>query len=604
MAKIASDVFDILHPTPITLRELSAIVITLEIWRCEINKYRSSNTLNEFCPSEEPILSKPMIRDLPSIIYPMIDKYVKIFGDSMRDWLRRHHLTLFHFHFGHKNTVLEYFEDFVCDYDGTIHYERTAERMMHCDRFNVDQKFLIACTYCFKDDIIRIWPFGLKKTDSLYKKYFENPQFAYWIGFLENDIWITLPPIEELMFDKFMPHNRPLLEYFWNLIPSENRLRKAVDLYINDLPSFVRFILPKLDDQQLNEFLHENGCELLYALLEKSCYDKGVILSTWIYVKNAMNEIAFTNLIVKLMQNEVTRDCVSSELEYRVDDRRDLDNFVRLCFEIWYTAAENLKRSAVRDIASNNELFEAIFNCIGDPLTSRKIKVLLAVLSHATYDQRNLFWHNCWQYLIYKTTVKVVEDLDKMMLRLREEDVIAMRKYFDEDIKHDFFRRLLLLTLFDEINQLVRLLLPEIQAARNFKQKILRLAFLNDGFCGTRSFAWIVMKHKEFDEFIRDAYENVDQSTDFKNELMSSPFVNQCYTSRALVLPSKQLIAFIETFASTERILLEVKTRMIDFLKNDAADFEYVVPKSSITPLLSWCLEGNEEVSRFELSYL
>ncbi|XP_065223679.1 uncharacterized protein LOC135847872 [Planococcus citri] len=525
MAEITSDVFDIFHPTPVPLRELSAIVISLEIWRCEINKYRSSNTLNEFRPSGELISLKTiLVPDFPSVIYPTIEKYVEIFGRSVDSWLWSHYRTVFEFQYDHFNCVLEYFEDFVCDYDGSIHYARTAERMMHCDRFDVDQKFLIACTYCFEDDIRRIWPFKMKNTSSRRDMFSENSKLTYWILFLENGIELTDPPIEECILDKCWFHNGPSLEYFWNLIPSENRLRNAMSVFARDLPSFVRFILPKLDHQQLVEFLREKGCELLYALLKNFCYDEEMVLSTWIHVKNAMTEIAFTKLVIKMVQSEVRggRVCSSDQdayiwpNKYLVDDRRNLDNFVQLCIEIWSTASENLKRLAVREITSHTRLFQDVsYNYIGCAPTSREFKFLLAVLSEAAYEQRFAFWYNCWQYLITKTWV---EDLDKIMrLCLRDEDEITLfKKNFMVKDKNAlrYYTSLLTLTYFDEVNQFVRFLLPEMQAARNFKQKILRL------------------------------------------------------------------LAFYPCF------------------------YDYGVPKSSFNSLVSWCSEGNEEVSKLQLSNL
>ncbi|XP_065224891.1 uncharacterized protein LOC135848795 isoform X2 [Planococcus citri] len=522
----------------------------------------------------------------------------------MNNWLLRHHRTVFHFHYDNQNSVLEYFEDFVCDYDGSIHYERTAERMMHCDRFDTDQKFLIACGYCFKDDIIRIYPFVEKNTFSKYDNFMEYSQLGYWILFAESDVSLSRPDIKDVLFD-YIFRNRPSMEYFWNLIPLENRLEKAVDIFYRDLPSFVRFVLPKLDDQQLNEFLYDNGCELLYALLKKSCYYEEVILSTWIYVKNAMNEIDFTNLIVNIIQCEFAGVCVSSELDEddHVEDDRDLDHVLQLCFEIWNTAKENLIGSAVRRITSDVCLFEDVFDVNELPSTSNEFKFLLAVLSHATYEQRNAFWHNCWQYLITKTRVEVLHKIMRLCLR-DEDEIIQFKKNImaNDEEALDSFSTLLTLAYFEELNQFAKFLLPEMQAARNFKQKILRLAFLNDEFGD--SCIEIVKKPKEFDEFIKDAYDNVDHSTDFKNELMSSPSVQTRLSIDALSVPIEQFIEFIDTFVSTERILLEVKTRMINFLKEEAADYKSKVPKSSFTSLLSWCLEGNEEVSKFELSYL
>ncbi|XP_065224729.1 uncharacterized protein LOC135848695 [Planococcus citri] len=483
MAEITSDVFDIFHPTPVPLRELSAIVISLEIWRCEMNKYRSSGLLKDFCPSGQSISSKTMIPDLPSVIYPMIDTYIERFALSMNDWLWRHHLTVFHHYYYYKNSILYYFEDFVCDYNGTIDYERTSERMTHCDRFDIHQKFLIACTYCLEDDIVRIWPaLGLKKTDLLYKRYYENQQFAYWIDFLENHIKKTDPTIEEWVLSDFTPHSRSSLEYFWNLTSSENCLRAAIELCVYDLPLLVRFILPKLDDQQLNEFLHTNGCELLYALLKRSCYDGEFVLSAWIWVKNMLNEIDFTNLIVKVMQSEVRGYCEVSELhqdgctwfvDEHEDDRREIDDVLQLCIEIWNTAAENLKSSAVTDITSNTRLFKDIFTWLERPPTSGEFKLSLTVLAYATYEQRNAFWHNCWNDLIIEAWGEGLHEI--MRLCLRDEDEITQFKtnvMANDEKVLGFCGTLLDASSFDKLNDFVRFLFPEMQAAVNFKRII------------------------------------------------------------------------------------------------------------------------------------
>ncbi|XP_065221497.1 uncharacterized protein LOC135846369 isoform X3 [Planococcus citri] len=496
MAEINSDVFDIFHPTPVPLRELSAIVISLEIWRCEIIKYRSSGSLKDLRPSDRSISSKTMIPDLPSTIYPMIDTYVKRFGLSMNYWLWKHHGTIFRYHYDNQYSVLEYFEDFVCEYNGTIDYEKTAKRMMHCDRFDVHQKFLIACTYCFEDDMIRIWPLGLKKTDSLCERYFkDNPHFANWIDFLENHIKIPEPPMEEWGLDDFMPHSRSSLEYFWNLTPSENRLSIAIDLCRYDLALLVRFIFPKLDVQQLDEFLRTNGCVLLYALLKRSWYDEEAVLSSWVCVKNMINEVAFTNLTMKIMQSEFRGYCdEASELHYGDggwcmydddDDFRGIDAVVQLCIEIWNTAAENLKRSAVRDITSNNSLFKDIFTWLDPPLVTGELKFSLAVLSYATYEQRNAFWHYCWRDLIMEAWG---EDLHEIMrLCLPNEDEITQFKENivanDENILSTL-RFSLAESSFYEVNGLARFLFPDIQAAINFKRRIgyYDYAFIDDAY--------------------------------------------------------------------------------------------------------------------------
>ncbi|XP_065224896.1 uncharacterized protein LOC135848801 isoform X1 [Planococcus citri] len=583
MAEIGSDVFDILNPTPVPLRELSAIVISLEIWRCEINKYRSSNTLKEFRPTSELISLKTiLVPDLPSVIYPMIDKYVKIFGDSMKRWLGRHYVRIFKFQYDHNTCVLEYFEDFVCDYDGSIHYGRTAKRMMLCDRFEPDQKFLIACTYCFEDDTRQFYPL-ISFESILPNSSIEKLLLIYWKMFLENHIQASLG-IVKLLFDCCMPVDGRSLEYFWNRVPPEQRLQKSIDLFTRDLRSFVRHILPKLNRQQLDEFLNEKGCELIYDLLTNSNYDEEFVLRTWAYVKNATNEVIFTNLVVKILQCEFMGFCISYPL----------------CFEIWNSAPESLKRSTVEAIASNEKIYQDSPIMMRLPPLWREFKFMLAILSYATYEQRNAFWHNGWHRLIYKIRG---EDLHAIMkLCFQNEDEITR---FKENVmaNHnevlDLCGFLLQEMYLNDLNDFVNFLLPEIQTARNFKQQLLQFTFLDDGPSDFSKM--FIQKSEEFDEFICGAYNDVDESKNFKNQLVSSFSIQNQILDIALFVPTEQLIKFTDLFVSNEEILLQLKTRMIDFLKETARDTKSRPPFISV---LSWCLGSDEEVAKFKLKYL
>ncbi|XP_065224900.1 uncharacterized protein LOC135848801 isoform X2 [Planococcus citri] len=565
MAEITSDVFDIFHPTPVPLRELSAIVISLEIWRCEMNKHRSSDTLKEFSPSGELISLKTiLVPDLPSVIYPMIDKYVKIFGHSMNGWLQIHYRIVFHFHYGDENSVLEYFEDFVCDYDGSIHYERTAKRMMHCDRFDVHQKFLIASTYCFEDDIVRIWPLGLKKTDSMYVNYSKNSHFKYWSYFLEN-VPMEDDVVEEVMFRDFMPLNGPSMKYFWNRVPPENRLQKAINVFARNLRSFVRYILPKLDHQQLDEFLMQDGCELMYALLKNAIYDEEVVLRTWAYVKNATNEIVFANLIAIILKCEFTGYCVRSKSESNKDDR-DLENFLNLCLEVWNSAPENLKRSAVEKIALNNALYDDFLFVIRLPPHWREFKFLLAILPYATYEKRNAFWHSGWHRLIYEIRGEDLHEIMKLCFQ-NDDEVTQFKKNVmaNNNSVLDLCAFLLRDTYFNGLNDFVSFLLPEIQAARNFKQQLLQSTFFKDRhFYFSKIF---IQKSKEFDEFISGAYNDVDVAKNFKNQFVSLPSIQKRILDCASFVPIEQLIKFTDLFVSNEEILLQIETRIVDFSK-------------------------------------
>ncbi|XP_065218921.1 uncharacterized protein LOC135844611 [Planococcus citri] len=289
-------------------------------------------------------LSKTMLPDLPSTIFPTIDKYVTRFGLSMKSWLKQHHNRIFYHYYENQNSVLKLFDDFVCDYTGAIDYLRTARRMMCCDRLDRYQKFAIACTYFFEYHIRGLWPLvSVNMIPCLDKiDFYKSPQWYYWIYCLQNEldeIPCTELDIEEveLMLNEFMPHNRPSIEYFWNRLPSENRMQTAVHIFKTDAPSFFRFILQKFDDQQLDEFVNENDChELVIGLFKDGLYDEEWILSMWMYVQRVMNVDTFIEVVEGMLQSEA-REPLVDEVDFNDcnDKRPKPKSWGDLCREIW-----------------------------------------------------------------------------------------------------------------------------------------------------------------------------------------------------------------------------------------------------------------------------
>ncbi|XP_065223824.1 uncharacterized protein LOC135847990 isoform X1 [Planococcus citri] len=605
MNGITSDVYDIFHPTPVPLKELSAIAVSLEIWRCKTNEYRDNRKLKKLCPSDERILLKKMLPDLPTVIYTAIDKYVRRFGPSMETWLEEHHDGIFYFYYDHHNYVLYYFNNLVCDYTGAIDYVRTAERMMYCDRFDENQKFAIACTYFFEDDIRRLWPSVSGNMDWNTVDFSKSPQLCYWIYSLRNEL-DRIPSnevnisVDEVMLNAFMPQNGPSLQYFWNRIPLQNRMRRALSIFRRDKLSFARFILPKLNDQQLEEFVNGRIYELISILFKNIWYDKELILLAWMYIRKPINVNGFTKLVVEMLQSELT-GCPGN---YPIDVDLEPRIWFDLCCEIWISAPGNFKRSAIVEITSNKRLFSnLIVRVYVVPPIPKEFEFLLTFLSDATSVERSKFWFDCWEQLV---EIAQCKDLEKIMKLCFEND--AEIAQFKENVMANsgsvrFFCRMLLVRMcLDELNEFANFLFAEVQAARNFKQQVLRLAYLgreNDFNHAT------MRKTKEFNKFIEDAFANIDQSTDFKNQLLSSPEIQRKLANFALFISFEQLVVeFIDTFVSAEETLLQIQERIIDSLKMEAAYCKSSRSEFYHTPILFWCLGSQEEVTKFKKNYL
>ncbi|XP_065223123.1 uncharacterized protein LOC135847504 [Planococcus citri] len=615
MAGINSEVYDVFHPNPVSLKDLPAMAVSLGIWRCEVMKYRSSDdTLTRFNPEVQNISSNTVLPHLPSVIRATIDRYLTNFRFSLGQWLHSHHERVFHFHYNHQNHVLRYFDDFVCDYNGTIHYVKTAERMMHCDQFDVQQKFIIACTYFFEDDIRRLWPLVSSNMDLNSINFSVSPQLYYWICYLKKRLdkipisrWDNC--VENVMLTRTMTHNRPSVEYFWNRIPTESRVQKGYDLFHSDVQSFARYIFPKLDDQQLDNFVNvgEYGFELMRALCLNSWYDKEFIHSIWMRIRNVINQTAFTNGIIIALQFENGEYISMLGISYYEDYKDDKDGCIRrnwfnMCCEIWNSAPERLKRSAVEEITSNYRLFEGLQTLSSSiPPEPKEYVFFSTFLSYATYEERKTFWSDCWRRLIQGTRCQDFKKLMNLCFE-NEDEITQFRENVmannDNGIIFYICESYLLEFCFDEVNEFVSLSRPDTQAARNFKQQILQSVFFGE-LRYFREIEVMIRRPRELNEFINDAYNDTDMSWNFKNQLVCSPVLLQILPCSAFSVPIELFKEFIDLFVSSKDIVLQIKTGIIDFVKK-VADLKTTVSESSLTSLLSWCLENDEEFMEFK----
>ncbi|XP_065210932.1 uncharacterized protein LOC135839015 isoform X2 [Planococcus citri] len=280
MSGISSKVYDLIYARPVmSLMELSSIAISIQLWRWKIRTQIKNKNFNK-CWFYDGIPLQSILPEntpTPSVINRIVEKQVKNLRRSMSRWMLNHNTQIFRIHhplnfcFPLKNV-----DNFSYDYDGTVHWVRTAKRMMTCARFNEREKFKIACMYCFEDDIRRIWP-SLSNEPDLDKFLIFDifPNLYYWIYCLRNEmhkIRILLENDEDIfeqMLDRCESKNWTPVEYFWSRVPSSRRFQKTLDLYDkHGRELFSRVVLPRLSKSELDRFVAEKGAELIAASLE------------------------------------------------------------------------------------------------------------------------------------------------------------------------------------------------------------------------------------------------------------------------------------------------------------------------------------------------
>ncbi|XP_065226103.1 uncharacterized protein LOC135849533 isoform X4 [Planococcus citri] len=615
MARI-SNVYDPERAVPI-LKENSAIAIAFQVLRDEVNKYRTKNELENFNPKKLHTSLREKFPDLPTSIYDTIEEYVKKLELSVENWLNEHYKAIFFFHYGCQNYILYDFNDFVSDSAGGIDYIKTAERMMHCDKLSKAKKFKVACMYCFEDDVRRIWSSVWKKMGWDKIDYFKCPQLYYWFCCL-SDRLDKIPnyenvSIDVVMFDACIYRKEASWQYFWNRLSPTEKLIKAVEFSCLSGLSFVELLLPKLNDQQLEEFFNHTRYALIFFLMQDkritpSCRDRNekCFLRAWEYVKKVLNEDAFGELIVKLLKLEgkYYRSYRFKDWQNNEHEMNRLKEWICRFRLVWSSSPQNFRTSVTKNILPNLRLYELNHDYTYQPSTYKRSdegpinssEFLFTILSDASLKERNSFWSNCWHDLIQGTDF---DDLQRIMeMCFENNDAIVEYKenvIAGSEIVRQIGGSLLTYVHFEELNKLVNFCFPKDEdSAKHYKQQLLQTKFLGE----TSVFRYRFFKHaKQFDKFISDAYGNADLATDFKNQLMSSPATELMLPQEAFKsqhFQFEQFIEFMEAFVSTEEMMQRIKTRIVDHLRearraNDPLN-AYLYSGSPADRVEGWCL--------------
>ncbi|XP_065204476.1 uncharacterized protein LOC135834500 isoform X13 [Planococcus citri] len=605
MTEIVSNVYDLIYPSPATLKELSCHSLVTGLWRWEVRNH-TNNDFEEFISRLD--IHRNLDPNIPTPVRRIINEYTNRFISSTGQWSAYHHENVFSDR-SDITSILFNFCDFVCDRDGSIHYARTARKMMMCDRLSDDEKFRIACMYCFEDDIRRIWPSVSEKLDLNEIEFDHSPELFYWFCMLRNEPNRIPNPgddlIDDLMLQSCLSQHWSSVEYFWNRICAENRLFEAINLSRDDKESFVRFMLPKLSDQLLDSFVRERGTDLIYALVTNS-HDKFYALPTWIYIRNKMNEDNFTDLMELFMHDEthyhIAEDALN-ENSVELGGWSSTEEETLLSCEIWSNSPDEWKRSAVRNILTQDHLF--IRDSIR-PAEYREIRFLLTLLLDASFKDRNDFWKTNWRDLIVDTRGK---DLHRIMkLCFKDENDIAE---FKETIMSDYERisacciRVLGLGYFEQVNDILIFCCPDAEKRMDLTQRLLQSCISDESFVlKIRDFS----KFELMNDFINDAVDNAEVAADFKNRIISlcsiEDVLYQCI-HLGCEYSSDNFTRFVDTFVSNEEVTNSLKQRVLEYVRNRLLEGHIGnISADDLQKILIWCLGNEEEVTVFKKTLL
>ncbi|XP_065213599.1 uncharacterized protein LOC135840818 isoform X6 [Planococcus citri] len=605
MAEVTTNVYDLLFPSPPDLKEIAAISIAVEIWRQEINTHRIKNTLSEL-DLEKDILSNTSMPRIPSSILSDIEKCVKRFGMSIQAWLEFHGEQF-------RNEIFNDFIDFVGDFDGTIHYVRTAKRMILCDRVDDVLKFNIACRYCFEDDILRIFPLVsdyVKTLSTSQRRY--GCQF-YWVFQLKNQLY-KMPDLgyygqynfeEQIVapsrFTIHLPCYRLAwsgVEYFWNRLDANSQMRIAMSG--NSYPAhfsriLCRYLIQNVDDVLLDRFIKVKAChiltESLHIPLFKNDSRRLYIMATWTFLKNKMNTSTFVLVVKNIIEKLCYRSYVTKECDESVYG------------ELWTTAPDHLKQHAIQTIFRENSLFKKYD---GPEFVDDRKKIdaglfafLNFVLSDASAEDRRIFWrtHSC--NLIHLLLLNSLDQLMSLCFDNDENEIVKCK--IDSLSKLRNIRKICLGFLskryFEDLNEFLDFCCPNERTRRKLKRDILK----HFKFTSEDS----KLEYDHLNDFINDAYDNVNQTAEFRTRLLSSQShsVSQVFGFYCITGSFHHAMLFIDKLALSKQVALDAKRLQVyplwqQMLRERAALIQF--EENQFLNFLRDCLGSDAEIARFK----
>ncbi|XP_065213595.1 uncharacterized protein LOC135840818 isoform X2 [Planococcus citri] len=610
MAEDLTNVYDILFPSPPPLKEIAAISIALGLWRQEINSHRIKNTLNQL-NLEQDILSSDSLPRIPATIIPLIKIYIRRAGLSIRQWVDDHsiyHENLF------RTEIFNDFTDFVGDFDGTIHYVRTARRLVQCDRIDNILRFKIACWYCFEDDIIRIWPSVSNDVKYTNVSFSSIPLPYYWICRLKNQLY-KLPrsnsagrSVEEQIFrnSSNSSHAWSLKEYFWNRFDVDSRMRIAKKPPVNFTKIFSRYLLAKFNELELDEFVKGAAYWFIAALLNCKSSSKLIYVraspnnddfqsralyfrAMWVLIKNRMDGRRIFRLIRRIAR-------MLYSLMMSID--------TSVYCELWNTIPDNVKPEVIRSISEENSLFTQEYSYYGEVGThsSGLFNFLLTMLSDASVEEKNQFWSKNWIRLINRLAITELNQLLSLCFNDDENKIIEFKTTSLTTLQSTRTRcsKLLNDLSFKELNEYLNFCYPDEQTRKTMCVSLLseefKLNYLNLGKVSPL-----------LRDFINDAYDDVNLATDFKTQLLFSPsllstFKNFIDSRTNNYLDFHHVLLAIDILAPSEQIARDFKKLHIYpiFERKLRGGFLLWFAEGQFLNFLRECLGSDDEIASFK----
>ncbi|XP_065208955.1 uncharacterized protein LOC135837565 [Planococcus citri] len=592
--------------TPASLQLLASSEVALMLWQ-----YKYSN-LNDDDISLGLFLEQTFSCDemlvIPSRFKAEIDERIVTIRQELTSWIefhRRYKLI----DADSRGDFSSRFKHIVVNGSGRIDYKATAVNILNSVDLSDDLvSYRMACLFCLEDQIKQIWPSvaedlrlnGIANPNPNNYEY-EYDSVFYWTRRMKSgDDSIHHAEFSVLrMLYRVLP-NYPAFEYFWKLLPDDQRIPVVIESLVNGSYRITRISLPTLNRIQALKVFQDATSDLLdYLLLPESDDDYlPHMYQLWTAMKNKVlyKKVCFSDIVCGLWCYAFYTIYTGRRLNYA---RCDQINDVLL--QIWSSTEDELK-----DYVVSNTRFTDIRHFF-DRLVDRSAANNFCCYGHNAIFMSDLlkrsknldkeqFWQEYWRTLALLVKPSCLERL--MRLCLPNDDAIEVFKSQLADFK-DLFRSLINEGFYSHLKDFLLFCSKDAEQfqwlAKDMLEWNLDVILLHDDD-----------KFAEFDWFVKELFSNVEKDADeFKAQIISS-FDGQKFLFSARYADGTRLSDFgsiIGRFASNEQQLCLVKSKVW-------AEWKWKIETAHVLQFytdqwqcfLEWCAFDSEELEAFKSS--
>ncbi|XP_065218665.1 uncharacterized protein LOC135844398 [Planococcus citri] len=267
---------------------------------------------------------------VPKSLTEPIERHFCSLSKQVEKWISYIHQEIFLTR-GVRSDLYQLIDDIIWHPNGTIHPTETARNLLKSDKLTTAEKFRFACTYCLREDVERIWPMMEDENDLVVPlRFSEYPLHCYWTYYCADQLNeienLASLSVDEFMISQTYVNNWSAIEYFFDHLDAEERVRQAVSLFDQHGLTYLKFILLKLNGSQRLSVMMDRVVQIIdkcTSYESVSDYENDLIISTWYTARDVITEQQFVDLFSRLLET-LTEDFVLTE--------------------IWSTTREDLKR--------------------------------------------------------------------------------------------------------------------------------------------------------------------------------------------------------------------------------------------------------------------